>query len=198
MPISPKLIFYALIVLAIITLFGLWQYQIARTKKFKEISEDRESAMNVKEREWRSKSGKLVHENTVIKIQSKEMAKEIFKKDSFLRDLGIKWKDVHSLSKSPIHNHYHITTPVINNGDSTYKIKEWTNRFLTINGEIDLKKNKADLDYLHLDTLKQVITYKQKRFLGIIPHGKITFTSEVTMADSASKVTDQTTYVRQK
>lgn len=192
---------YSILILVIIILsLGSYSlYQTNRAKKFKEQAEDREAIMKVKEKDWITKSGKLVHENSVIKLQSDKVAKEVFKKDSLLIDLGIKWKNVHSVSKTTIENHYHITSPITNNGDSTYKIKEWKNTWLTLNGDIDIKKNTIDINYTHKDTLSQVIHYKRsKKFLGLIPYGKFEFLSETTTSDSLSKVVDQTTYIKQK
>jgi hypothetical protein len=180
-----RLIFILIGAIVILSLLFINQYN--RTQKFKEQAEDRESIMNVKEKEWRTKEGRLVHQNSVI-----------FKQDSLLQEMNIKWNKVHSLSKTTVVNNYHITTPAINQGDSTYKIKEWTNGYLTTSGRIDLKKNIVSLDYQHKDTIFQVIHYKRsKKFLGI-PYGKFNFVTETTTADTSSRIVDQITYIKQK
>jgi hypothetical protein len=191
-----RLIFILIGAIVILSLLFINQYN--RTQKFKEQAEDRESIMNVKEKEWRTKEGRLVHQNSVIQLQSDKVTKEIFKQDSLLQEMNIKWNKVHSLSKTTVVNNYHITTPAINQGDSTYKIKEWTNGYLTTSGRIDLKKNIVSLDYQHKDTIFQVIHYKRsKKFLGI-PYGKFNFVTETTTADTSSRIVDQITYIKQK
>jgi hypothetical protein len=186
------------LIVALISLSGYSFIQSERAKAFKQQAEDRE-AMNIKERDWITKEGRLIHENSVAKIQSDKVAKEVFQKDSLIKDMGIKWNKVLSLSKTTVHNHYHIDTTIIDNGDSTFNIPQWKNKYLTVSGLIDLKKNRVSLDYDHRDTLTQVIHYKRsKKFLKLIPYGKFTFLSETTCADSSSKVIDQITYVRDR
>lgn len=189
-----------LILIGVIILLGaLVTFEHNRAKSFKEQAEDREAIMNIKERDWKTKEGRLVHENSVIKLQSDKVAKELFKNDSLLKDLNIKWNKVHSLSKTTVENHYHISTPLINNKDSTYTLKEWKNTWLTVNGQVDLKKNSVSLDYEHKDTITQVIHYKRsKKFLGIIGYGKFEFLSQTVLADSSSKVKSQITYIKNK
>lgn len=196
-----RLIIILLVVIGIIV--SLLFIQKAQTKKFKEQAEDREAIMKVKERDWVTKEGRLVHENSVVKLQSDKVTKELFKNDSsmnsLLKDLNVKVNKMQSFSRTSVSNHYHVNTPVTNNGDSTYKIKEWKNPWLTVSGEIDLKKNIASLDYDHKDTIIQVIHYKRsKKFLGLIPYGKFEFVSQTTTADTASKVVEQVTYIKNK
>jgi hypothetical protein len=195
-----------LILALIIVLFLVGGYALVqqeRAKAFKDQAEDRESAMKVKERDWVTEKGRLVHENSVASFKSDKVAKEFLKQDSatnaLLKDLNVKWRKVQSLSNTITHNHYHIDNEIINNGDSTYTIPEWKNNYLKVSGVIDLKKNIVSLDYDHKDTITQVIHYKRsKKLLGIIPYGRLTFVSETTCADSSSKIVDQTTFVRDR
>lgn len=194
----PKINLTAILLVIIFALVIILDFEYKSKKEYKRQNEDLHNVLEVKERNWTTKNGKLVHENTVVKLQSDKIAKQILKQDSTLKELGIKWSRVQSLSKTTIENHYHIEIPITPiKQDSTFAF-EWKNNYLEVNGEVDLVKKRITQDYVHKDTITQVIHYKQKRFLGIFPHGPITFLSEVTTADSCSKVTHQTTYVRNK
>lgn len=186
----------------IVILCGLIAFEHKRAISFKEQADDRESIMKVKERDWITKEGRLVHENSVASIKSDKVAKEYLKKDSatnaLLKDLKIDWRKVHSLSKTTVVNNYYLDTTIVPTSDSTYEFK-WNNTWLSVNGKIDIKNKRIQQNYTHTDTINQVVHYKRsKKLLKLIPYGKFIFVSEVTCADSSSKVTDQTTFIKQK
>jgi len=178
-------------------LFVILLLQNKKISNIKNQLSDREQVMKYSERDWTNKYGKVVHEADVIKLESNKIARELLKKDSVLKHTETKLKELHSLSKTVVENHYHIQTPIVKKTDSTYKIKEWKNNWLTVNGEFDIRKNIANLEYLHRDTISQVIKYKRKKFLGIVPHGPIMFKTETISADTNSKIVHQITYIKE-
>jgi predicted Holliday junction resolvase-like endonuclease len=164
--------------------------------------DSRETAMNVQVKQWKDEFGRLHYENSVIHLKSDKVAKELLKQDSSLKQMNIKWNQVHSLNKSVTETHYHIEAPLTEHTktdgtkvDSIHYKGTW----LTIRGEVDSKKKVSKIDYTHRDTITTVIKAKRKKvFFKLLPIGPLEFKSESMAADTSSKIVHQTTILKEK